>query len=279
MPALLPFLPPGITSAAPGAPYTVAADAPPIWLFDECASTLTSAADLAGRHTLPVWGSVLAARQTRGRGQLGRHWQSPEGNLYTALRLPDCPPFSESAAAPTTSALLAAMLAHIGFDIRIKWPNDLVLAAPDAPDVFRKIGGLLIEDRNGAVLAGIGLNIHSAPPDAHMRADHALPAGCLSADILYGYGFRSLLDVWHHAVGEFRSQRLDTLARRWLPLAERYLLYLGQPVTLVVDSDTAPVCGRLLGLDPSGGVRLETRRGILVMTSGSLYGPRSILPA
>ena len=266
------FLPPELSPAFSSGVNAAAPDAPPIWLYDECESTLTTAAVLARQHALPVWGSVLAARQTRGRGQLGRRWQSPAGNLYAALRLPDCPPFSASAAAPAVGALLAAMLATLGFDIRIKWPNDLVLVSPsESSSTFRKAGGILIEEREGSILAGIGLNVLHAPSDALMRTDRALPAGCLPAEALRACGFRSLLDVWRHTVSWMRSQPLDTLSRRWLILAERYLLNLGQPVTLVEDPDTPPLCGRLLGLAPSGGIRLETRHGIAVMTSGSLY--------
>lgn len=271
MPESLCFLPPEIRLPESSAINVAAADEPPLWLYNECESTLTSAFALASQNALPIWGSVLAARQTRGRGQLGRHWQSPEGNLYTALRLPDCPPFSESAVAPAVGALFAAMLARLGFDIRIKWPNDLALASDDDAGTFRKIGGILIEERHGVILAGIGLNVHCAPPDILMRAEHALPAGCLSAGSLRECGFHSLLDVWRYTVSWFCNQPLNALPHHWLTLAERYLLGLGQPVTLVEDPDTAPVYGRLLGLEPSGGLRLETRHGLVSITSGSLY--------
>lgn len=45
-------------------------------------------------------GSVLALSQRSGRGQLGRNWVSPEGNVYAALRLPQSHPFTGTAAAP-----------------------------------------------------------------------------------------------------------------------------------------------------------------------------------
>ena len=248
---------------------------PPLWLYETCASTLTAAAELTSQCALPVWGSVLAARQTQGRGQLGRHWQSPKGNLYAALRLPDCPPFSENAVAPAVGALLATMLAQLGFAIWIKWPNDLVLATQDDDKTFRKVGGILIEERNGAILAGIGFNISSAPSDTLMRANRALPAGCLSTDSLRECGFSSLLDIWRYTVDWLHNQSLNPLSHSWLALAERRLLGLNQPVTLIEDPDTAPVRGRLLGLDPSGGVRLETDQGLIILTSGSLYCDRT----
>ena len=267
----LPFLPSDVTRAPSAAINAASADMPPIWVYDECGSTLTTATELVSQRALPIWGSVLAARQTQGRGQLGRHWQSPAGNLYTALRLPDCPPFSESAVAPAVSALLADMLAQLGIDIRIKWPNDLVLASPNEAGTYRKIGGILVEERNGAILAGIGFNVSSAPPDTLMRADRVLPAGCLPVDSLREYGFCSLLDIWQYTINWFRGQPLDLVSRRWLTLAERHLLGLGKTVSLVEEPGMGPLCGQLLGLDPSGGIRLETDHGIAIMTSGSLY--------
>ena len=83
---------------------------PFVWRFGEVSSSLDVAFLLSGRGWLDVWDSVQAVSQTSGRGQLRRHWVSPPGNIYAALRLPSLPPFDGTAAAPAMGLLLACAL-------------------------------------------------------------------------------------------------------------------------------------------------------------------------
>ena len=71
------------------------ADAPRrVYRYLTVRSVLDTARERVRENTLALWDSVLAVRQTCGRGQYHRPWASPEGNLYAALRLPQRPPFS-----------------------------------------------------------------------------------------------------------------------------------------------------------------------------------------
>ena len=96
----------------------------PVYLCGSATSSMDVARALAAHGQLPVWGSVLALSQRSGRGQLGRNWVSPEGNVYAALRLPQSHPFTGTAAAPAVGGLIAEALTHMGFDVHMKWPND-----------------------------------------------------------------------------------------------------------------------------------------------------------
>ena len=69
-------------------------------------------------------------------------------------------PFAGSAASTVTGAMLAATLGKLGFAVRLKWPNDLVVQDGDAP---AKVAGILLEERAGVLLAGIGINVAWAP--------------------------------------------------------------------------------------------------------------------
>ena len=117
---------------------------PRIWRFGEVGSCLDTAANLAARAWLAPWDSVQVVSQTAGRGQLRRQWHSPAGNVYAALRLPLVPPFDGTAAAPAVGALLAEALAVDGWQVRLKWPNDLVLCTSEAEP--RKLAGILLEE-------------------------------------------------------------------------------------------------------------------------------------
>ncbi|HYC65338.1 MAG TPA: biotin--[acetyl-CoA-carboxylase] ligase, partial [Reyranellaceae bacterium] len=69
---------------------------------------------------------VWALEQTGGRGRRGRVWASPRGNLYSSTILrPDCAPV-RAAELGFVAGLAVADLAK-GRDVRLKWPNDVLV--------------------------------------------------------------------------------------------------------------------------------------------------------
>lgn len=107
---------------------------------------------------------ITADEQSGGRGRQGRSWHSPPGeNLYASVLLRPHRPAHEIA--PLTllvGGALAEAVAGLGFDVRVKWPNDLLLMCPDGRR--RKVAGILTEaategERVGHVVVGVGLNV------------------------------------------------------------------------------------------------------------------------
>lgn len=241
-------------------------------LLNSCPSTLTVAADMALNDALPPWQAILAASQTAGRGQLGRVWVSQPGNLYCAVRLPSVSPFDGMAAAPALGGLVAGALRALGFSILVKWPNDLVLLCPPSDSArLRKVGGILVEERHGVTVAGIGLNIVHAPQDSQLRAQAALPAGHLEEGHLHAQGIQSLAALWGHLAAYLRQHvEHEDIARTWQSHLEPLLAFRGETVLV---RDDAEVRGRLLGVDADGGLRLRTAGGETVLYSGSLQVP------
>jgi BirA family biotin operon repressor/biotin-[acetyl-CoA-carboxylase] ligase len=99
---------------------------------------------------------VLASGQTSGRGRVGRSWHSPAGGLYASIVLR---PLAQPGAWPALSVLAGTAVAQALHaagvtEVRVKWPNDIVVAG-------RKIAGLLAEARvdEGFVVLGLGLNV------------------------------------------------------------------------------------------------------------------------
>jgi len=142
-------------------------------VVDECPSTFAEAeALLTAGHAAPFL--VLAKRQTEGRGQKGRSWASPEGNLYLTMVLP-----SGTWARDQVSLIPLVIATFLGQWLRsvaairvtIKWPNDLLFAG-------KKLGGILCEvatqgEAWGPFLIGIGINLEVAPnlgPEAVQEA-------------------------------------------------------------------------------------------------------------
>ena len=223
-------------------------------------SVLDLAHAFVAECSLPVWGGVLAGSQRHGRGQQRREWVSPPGNIYAALRLPHTPLFASDAAALVVGALLAEAFARQNIQLLLKWPNDLLVCAPSGsrarPLPIGKAGGILLEERAGALIAGIGINVASAPARGDIR-EGGLPGACLNDWSHVNIRTKdALLDFWSCLVDScvlcyHHWARLGNNA--WLASAEQRLVWKGERVLL---DDGERHEGVLSGLAPSGGVRL-----------------------
>ncbi|MFZ4614936.1 MAG: biotin--[acetyl-CoA-carboxylase] ligase [Rectinemataceae bacterium] len=148
----------------------------PVWLFAETTSTQDEARRLAAEGA--PWGTaVVANRQSAGRGRLpGRKWLAEPGEalLCTLILdpawtlLPALPPRIGLALAEACEATVQTGGGRI--DIRMKWPNDLMLRG-EAGSIDRKLGGILCEAGPGLLLVGFGINL----------ARPVLPAGAAAA--------------------------------------------------------------------------------------------------
>lgn len=106
---------------------------------------------------LPVGSVVVADNQTAGRGRHGRTWVAPPGSgLFATFVLPPGPLVVFAAGVAAAEAC--------GQDVRLKWPNDLILDD-------RKLGGVLAEVRGEKALVGIGINLSWAPEGAAMLGE------------------------------------------------------------------------------------------------------------
>ncbi|MGY0557883.1 MULTISPECIES: biotin--[acetyl-CoA-carboxylase] ligase [unclassified Lysobacter] len=112
---------------------------------------------------------LLAERQTGGRGRRGRDWHSPlAAHLYLSLSRGFTGGLARLGGLSLAAGIASVDALHgLGFrQVRLKWPNDLVVAGPDGS--LRKLGGLLVEgggEHAGPVRAVIGLGLNVRMPD------------------------------------------------------------------------------------------------------------------
>ena len=260
----------------------------PLYSVGDVASVLDVAHPLVVAGHLPPWASCLARSQSQGRGQMRRHWHSPEGNVYAVLRLPAQEPFVGSEAALAVGALVAAALQDMlgsEHQIRLKWPNDVVLLRQGQP---AKLGGILLEERGGAVLAGMGINAAHAPAAQEMRRDRAMPAVALSQvwpaweqggqEQAEGglAGLSPVERLWARLVSGIYFWYTKKLAVpcQWRDLAEDALLWKGRAVNM--DDEGRQRQGVLLGLAPSGALRIKVQGQVEEFLSGSLAAGNSL---
>lgn len=153
-----------------------------LYAYDQCDSTMERAHALV-REGIGEGALVFASRQERGRGRLGRKWESPDGGAYFSLILkPSRPPaetpqLSLIAGLATAEAIheqLTAMEAGPGSQstpvVSIRWPNDVLIDG-------KKVAGILTEASTARdprstnheprpyVVLGIGINVTTDPKD------------------------------------------------------------------------------------------------------------------
>lgn len=221
----------------------------PILCVGPCDSSLDVARVFAEAGLLPPFASILAVSQNKGRGQTRRGWVSPPGNLYAALSWPLATGDLAAMTPVVVGACLADALYDRGFAARVKWPNDLLLGD-------RKVGGILVEERGGSIVAGVGLNLVSAPDASALRRDHAAPAASLSA---FGE-VRGAVTLWSDLVKSVQTcYRLCVAvsgSRELSSFVERRLAWVGREV-LIRENESDDFRARIVGLAEDGGLRLR----------------------
>jgi len=154
---------------------------------------VSSTQDVA--RQLPVGTVVVAEQQTAGRGRLGRRWEAPPGSALLASWVM---PVNELA--PLAAGVASARAC--GESVRLKWPNDLLLAG-------RKVGGILVERTGRKCIVGTGVNLHWAPPGAavlHLDRDLLLDRMGGEMTRWFAANPAEILAAWR--------ERADTLGRR-----------------------------------------------------------------
>ena len=112
--------------------------------------------------------TVIADRQTAGRGRRGRVWHSPPGvGLYMSVILK--PPASPIVTLLAGVAVAEAIRALSSVAVELKWPNDVVARTESASGfggTLPKVAGILAEalptESADGVVLGIGVNVGSA---------------------------------------------------------------------------------------------------------------------
>ena len=226
---------------------------PKIHYFGTVSSTFDEAWRLYAEGRLGQWDSVIARSQTAGRGQLRRGWISPPGNLYWTVRLPCVEPFDSPGAAVALGALIANALCDLGCEALLKWPNDIVARTEKG---IAKIAGILLEEKDGCVLAGIGINIAAAPEAAELKAEGAMPATTLAA-CAPGASLPPPSEIGRQILRHIRSACKDggVFASLWRDLAAARLLWTGQEV--IVREGEKELRGVFLGLGKDGCALIE----------------------
>jgi BirA family biotin operon repressor/biotin-[acetyl-CoA-carboxylase] ligase len=142
----------------------------PIIELDTIDSTNNYAMQLIDADTAQPGLTVVAKEQTHGKGQRGRQWKDAPGEslLMSIICTPDCPLDEQFVFNAAVAVSVAEVLSQLyeGWDVRIKWPNDIIIND-------KKAGGILIENilrgsKWSYSIIGFGLNVAQAKFSAEL---------------------------------------------------------------------------------------------------------------
>ena len=229
--------------------------------FGTVGSTMDEARSLAaagaGHGTI-----VVAERQDAGRGRSGRVWASPPGNLHATVILR---PGVEAQHAPQLGFVVAVAVAQAvdrlaGPSTALKWPNDIMRDGA-------KLAGILMERiDDGAVLAGIGMNVRHHPLAMPYPVTSLRVLGCeAGSDTVLGAIQDALREEW----AVWRAQGFSEVRRRWLARGPadgtRLMVRLG---TGTIEAGT--IEGSFAGLREDGALLLDTADGRRALVGGDV---------
>lgn len=210
---------------------------------------------------------VIAEKQTRGRGRLGRSWHSPIGlGLYFSLVLRPQLTFLQVPALSYVSALAICRTIEQKYRLepQIKWPNDCLING-------KKVAGILVElsaelDRIGYAVLGIGINVNAQATDFPLGLRGK--AGSLAIEV--GQKCNRV---------EFLQQLLYEFERAYLNFQRYGFRFIGPELvkrSLVINKKVSlkvgarKIVGMALGFDENGGLRIMTKDGVKTVTAGEI---------
>lgn len=209
----------------------------------------------------------IAEQQTSGRGRRGRTWVSPYGqNIYMTW----IEPFTHGAQSLeglslVVAIVLAETLECCGYpDVRLKWPNDLLLENKKLAGILIEIAGDLTSDCVAVI--GVGVNV-LMQAEAGEQIDQAWTSllqapghGELDRNRLVAvFGEKLLL-----ALREFRQSGFQPFVEEW----EKRDVWLSQSVC--VTSGTNTLKGLHQGVNERGALQLLTPAGQILVNGGEV---------
>ncbi len=221
---------------------------------------------------------AVAHIQTQGRGRRGRSWVSQLGASLTFSVLWR---FNVGAAAlaglslAVGLALLRAMHQLGANQVRLKWPNDLVVVAEDGH--LQKLAGILIElqgDMEGpsAAVIGVGINLN-LPHDLQKQIDQSVTdvSRLCGQPANPNQVLAEVLVQLSQVLATFETGGFAELKHAWSAM---HALHLA-PVNVLMP-DASQIAGRVVDVTDDGNLLLETAQGVQRFSAGEISLRRAV---
>ena len=172
---------------------------------------VTSTNDVA--KNLSCHSVVVAKEQTNGRGKGSRVWVSDVDNLFCSVVLKNY-----GMQTPLLSCVVGLSVVESlkGIDAKLKWPNDVFVDG-------KKIAGILLENEDDKLIAGVGINTMKMP-----EGDFLYPVGCLDGVFLNDVLLNSFLNNLSLNLDLFEKEGFFKIRQKWLS----YAVGVGQKISV-----------------------------------------------
>ncbi len=187
---------------------------------------------------------VIAESQNKGKGRLGRVWHSPYGEgIYMSLVLKDSfkPDILPQITLLASLSLTKYLKTQYGLNFRVRWPNDILIE-------HDKIAGVLAVMRDGALVAGMGINVN--------QNLQGLPEAAASLFLLLGKNCdrnkiaARFLNCFEEDFYCWRSEGYKYLKKLWLDFAslkgQEVIVHTNSGIVEGVVEDLACDCGLII---------------------------------
>ena len=215
---------------------------------------------------------IIAKRQSNGKGRNGNSWSGGDGNFSGSVILF---PTVERSYFHLFGFFVGVALYNTikkitndGIDIRLKWPNDLMIENG-------KIAGILLESVQApnssrmGVIVGIGVNLNSAPRinDNHTKRYNAQCVANFTNSKIDQLNFFSKFNDELKELGSFVAEKdLCSILNMWKPRS-----YDIGTIIQISDNKGGINTGTFLGLDEVGGLMVSDNSGAKKIYSGDVY--------
>jgi BirA family biotin operon repressor/biotin-[acetyl-CoA-carboxylase] ligase len=229
-----------------------------IYSFHEVESTNGVAKFLARFETVEG-GVVISEIQTKGKGRLGRKWESPTGGIWLSIILkPDIEPSKASFITLATGVAVAKTLRKMNIDAKIKWPNDILING-------KKVCGILTEANAtfhtvDYVIVGVGidsnLNTDILTHDIKEKTtsiSNETPGEIKESEIIANF-----LNQFEEVYDLFKEEKFNEILCEWRKMSQTFGNYveIKQPLGKILK-------GVAIGITNEGALVLELKNGTL----------------
>ncbi|ADG12728.1 biotin/acetyl-CoA-carboxylase ligase [Methanocaldococcus infernus ME] len=195
---------------------------------------------------------VIADKQYRGKGRLGRTWLSKPGGLYFSIVLEN----KFSYIFPILIPIL--IIKAIDVDAKIKFPNDIVYKG-------KKLSGILIEHYKDKIIVGIGINVENDLEGLDVAISLKEIKGEVKKEEIFNNFLNLFLEYYKKLLsGEIREEEI---LKEYKKLSET----IGRYVKLTLPNEE--VRGTVFDIDFEG-ISLATEEGIRKFPIGDVKNLR-----
>lgn len=200
---------------------------------------------------------IISEEQTKGKGRLGRVWQSKAGDgIWMSIILkPNLIPNKAPFITLIAGASIVKALNNLGVDVKIKWPNDITINN-------KKLSGILTElsaeiERVNYIVVGIGINVKDTDFEEELKD---------KATSLYKESYKvSRVEIVKEILCQFEKLYLDYIEnndkKEVLDICREYSAVIDKEIYIIKNNEKELV--NCIGMNEEGNLIIKNKDGKL----------------